>query len=159
MTKIAEFTILVIALILSAVADILPIVGKLAGRTAGRLYRNRHKITAIAKIAYGWLRWGKFGRAYTSNYLLADYDPDFIRAFSVDNHCRMMARYFRSDRERAIKLYAIRAYRRLSAILAASYGVIAQWLIAQNGIPVAIPDPRIAAMERNRKIRQIMQAY
>ena len=158
-TFISELLILIIALIISAVADILPIVGKFTGRFAGKLYRNRYRAVAWLKIAYGWLRWGKFGRVYTSNYLLADYDPDFIRAFSVGGHCRMMARYFRSDRQRALKLYAIRAYRRLTALYRTIYGTIAQWLIAQSGMPVEIPDPRLITAERNKRIRAIMAQY
>ena len=158
-TKIAEFTILVVALIISVVADTLPVVGRIAGKFAGRLYRNRYRAVAWLKIAYGWLRWGRFGRIYTSNYLLADYDPDFIRDFSVDNHCRMMARKYRGDRERALKLYGIRAYRRLTALYRAIYGIIAQWLIAQSGVPVEIPDPRVITAERNRRIRAIMANY
>lgn len=158
-TFISELLILIVALIISVVADILPVVGRIAGKFAGRLYRNRYRAVAWLKIAYSWLRWGRFGRIYTSNYLLADYDPDFIRAFSVDNHCRMMARHFNGDRERALKLYAIRAYRRLTALYRTIYGMIAQWLIAQNGIPATVPDPRIVKIQRQQWIRSLMANY
>lgn len=157
-TKIAELIILIIALALSALADILPVIGRIAGRCAGRVYRNRHKPVAWLKIAYATIRYGNHGRVYTANYL-TDADPDFIRDFSVDNHCRMMARHFRSDRERALKLYAIRAYRRLTALYRASYGMITQWLIAQNGIPATVPDPRIVKIQRQQWIRSLMANY
>lgn len=157
-TKIAELVILIVALALSALADILPVIGKALGGFAGRLYRNRYRTVAWLKIAYATIRYGSHGRVYVTSYL-SDWDPEFTFSFNVDRHCGTLHRHHACDRYRMALCIVRKLQRRLTAIYRASYGIICQHLLAQSGMPVTIPDPRIIAAERNKRIRQIMQAY
>ena len=153
-TFISELLILIVALALSALADILPVIGRVSGRIAGRLYRNRYRAVAWLKIAYATIRYGNHGRVYVTSYL-SDWDPEFTFSFNVDT----LHRHYACNRYRMALCIIRKLQRRLTAILAASYGIIAQWLIAQSGIPVEIPDPRLITAERNRRIRAIMANY